>query len=175
MPCYGGKPILYTEITNDKSVEKPGTLIFEDDYLFRLATVDYDILLYKDRLAEIICFVQEGKIEELKKIYNLRRYVDDHEPTHGWTLLMIAAYHCQFEVVEYLITLGSDINAINNKGTTVIMYAKNGYVDCHDESVITYLLKNGANPYQRDYAGLNLYEYTDKQDKRITDRIKNLI
>lgn len=175
MPYYEGTPVFYTEITNDKSVEKPGTFICENDNLIRIATIDYDILLYKDRMADIINLVQDGKIEELKRINNLRRYVDEHESTHGWTLLMIAAYHCQFEVAEYLISLGSDINAINNNGTTVIMYAKNGYVDHQDDRVIAYLLKNGANPYQRDYAGLNLYNYTDKQDKRITERIKNLI
>lgn len=175
MPCYEGKPIFYTEITNDKSVDKPGTLICEDDYLFRLATIDYDILLYKDRLAEIISFVRDGKIEELKKIKNLSRYIDEHEPTHGWTLLMIAAYHCQYEVVEYLTYLGSNINAINNQGTTVIMFAKNGYLEHQNDCVIRYLLKKGANPYQRDYAGLCLYDYTDKLDKRITEKIKNLI
>ena len=86
----------------------------------------------------------------------------EQEPVHGWTLLMIAAYHNQFEIAKYLIQKGSDINAKNFKGTTVIMYAKNGMLSTGDDRLFKLLLEKGANPFVKDYAGKDLFGYIDE-------------
>ena len=79
---------------------------------------------------------------------------------------MVAAYNAQFDIAKYLISLGSDINARNYNGTTVIMYAKDGMLNSKDERLFNYLLDEGANPYLKDYSGKNLFEYIG-EDLRI--------
>ncbi len=161
MPKYKNTPIAFTQITSSKSIDKPGTKIAEDDDSFCVATIDYDIILYKDRFEYIQELVKNGNIEALKQIPFLSKYVTEHEKSHGWTLLMVAAYNNQLETAKYLVSLGSDINARNHKGTTVIMFAKNGMLNTNDDQLFKYLLGKGSNPYLKDYTGKNLFAYID--------------
>lgn len=54
MPRYEGQSISYVEITDNKSTEKPGVIVKSDKYSLTLATIDYDIILHRDRLNEIV-------------------------------------------------------------------------------------------------------------------------
>lgn len=161
-PKYNEIPIVSTNVTGEKSTEKPGSLISEDTYSIRIATIDYDVILYKERMDDILGYIKEGDLESLKQVENLRDYVHEHEVSHGWTLLMVAAYNAQYEIAKYLLSLGSDINAKNYKGTTVIMYAKDGMLNTKDDRLFNYLLDKGANPFLKDYSGKNLFEYVSE-------------
>lgn len=159
LPKFNDTEIVSTQITFDKSTEKPGTIVAEDSNSICISSIDYDIILYKDRMSEIIEYVENGNLKDLKKVNNLSDYIQEHEATHGWTLLMVAAYNSQYEVVRYLLSLGSDVNARNYKGTTVIMYAKDGMIKSKDDRSFNYLLDKGANPFLKDYSVKNLFEY----------------
>ena len=158
-PKFEKTKIVSTRITCDKSTERPGTLIKEDANSFRVATIDYDIILFKERMGDVIELVKTGDVASLKQIGNIVDYIHEHESTHGWTLLMVAAYHAKYEVAKYLISLGSDINARNFNGTTVIMYAKDGMLNTGDKKLFNYLMEQGANPFFKDYSEKNLFEY----------------
>ena len=165
LPHYEGQPISYVEITGQKSNEKPGTIVRRDEHTFTLATIDYDIILHCDRLNELVAIVSQGDLDTLKSIENIDRYVLEQEPEHGWTLLMVASYYNQFEIARYLIRKGSDVNAKNYKGTTVIMYAKDGMLRTEDDRLFNSLLSLGANPYIQDYTGRDLFDYIDNKLK----------
>jgi methionyl-tRNA formyltransferase len=158
-PKFNKIPITSTKITCEKSTEKPGTLVSEDNYSIRIATIDYDVVLYKEKMDNILEYVKKGNLKELKQVNNLSDYIHEHEAAHGWTMLMVAAYYAQYDVARYLLSLGSDINARNYKGTTVIMYAKDGMIKTTDDKLFHYLLEQGANPFLKDYSGKNLFEY----------------
>ena len=162
LPMYEDTPISYIEFTLSKSTEKPGSKLDETEDTFKVATIDYDIILHKDRLNELIDIVSKGKLDELKRVKDLNRYIGEQDPVHGWTLLMVAAYHCQFEVAKHLLKLGSDINAQNYNGTSVIMYAKNGMLSTSDDRLLKLLLRKGANPFIQDYSGKDLFSYIDE-------------
>ena len=159
LPKFNETRIVSTRITREKSTEKPGTIISEDTNSICIATIDYDVILYKERMDDILGYVKGGDLKNLKQVENLIDYIYEHEATHGWTLLMVAAYYAQYDVAKYLLSLGSDINARNYKGTTVIMYAKDGMLNTKDDTLFNYLLDQGANPYLKDYSGRNLFEY----------------
>lgn len=165
LPKFNETQIVSTKVTYDKSTEKPGTVISEDSNSIRIASIDYDIILYKERMDIILEYVKKGNLKNLKHVGNLLDYIYEHEATHGWTLLMVAAYNAQYDVAKYLLSLGSDINARNYKGTTVIMYAKDGMINTNDDKLFNYLLDQGANPYLKDYSGKNLLEYIDSDLK----------
>ena len=159
LPKFNDTRVVSTKVTIKKSTEKPGTVISEDSNSIRIATIDYDVILYKERMSDILGYVKKGDLRSLKQVENLVDYIHEHEATHGWTLLMVAAYNAQYDVAKYLLSLGSDINARNYKGTTVIMYAKDGMININDDKLFNYLLEQGANPYLKDYSGKNLFEY----------------
>ncbi len=165
LPQFNGMPISYVEMTKLKSTEKPGSVVENDSDNIRISTIDYDVILHRDRLSDYMSIVENGDLEQLKSIADIRRYISEQEPIHGWTLLMIAAYHNNLEVAEYLIRMGSDINAQNYKGTTVIMYAKDGMFQTGDDRLFNLLLTKGANPYIKDYSGKNLFHYIDNAVK----------
>lgn len=166
LPQYDGHSISHVDITDKKSHEKPGTLVNSDEYSYTLSTIDYDIILHSDRLNEIIETIRQGDYESLKKVKDIEHYVSEHESEHGWTLLMVAAYYNQFDIAKYLIQRGSNIDDRNYKGTTVIMYAREGMQETNDDRLFKYLLSMGANPYQKDYSGNNLFHYVDDKIKR---------
>ena len=159
LPKYNETAIVSTKVTRNKSKDKPGTKTFEDFNSICVATIDYDIILYKDRMDDILTLIKIGDFDELKKINNLKDYINEHEKSHGWTLLMVASYYAQYDIAKYLLSLGSDINARNYNGTTVIMFAKDGMLNTNENKLFYYLLNNGANPYLKDYSGKNLFEY----------------
>lgn len=161
LPKVFGEPIFYTQITYDKSVEKPGTIIENNVDFIRVATIDYDIILYKDRLDDVMDCCKRNDLIKLENITNLYRYINEKEKAHGWTPLIVAAYFNSFEVLKYLVENGADINGINNNGTTVIMYAKNGCMSIGDFRPFDFLLEKGANPNIQDYNGKDLFDYID--------------
>lgn len=165
LPQFAGESISYVEITSKKSEKKPGTLINQDEDSYMVSTIDYDVILHRDRLSDLVTMVEKGDLERLKQVNDIQRYVSEQEPIHGWTLLMIAAYHNHMDVAEYLLRRGSYIDAQNYKGTTVIMYAKNGMLKTGDDRLFNLLLAKGANPYIKDYSGKNLFDYIDDSVK----------
>lgn len=161
LPEVLGEPIFYTHITNDKSVEKPGTIIENNIDFIRTATIDYDIILYKDRLDYVMDCCKNNNLIGLLNITNLYRYINEKEKAHGWTPLIVAAYFNSFKVLKYLIENGADINGANNNGTTVIMYAKDGSILTGEFQTLDFLLENGADPNIQDYNGKDLFDYID--------------
>ena len=162
LPVVEGYPIFYTEITDCKSTEKAGTIIENQADYIRVATIDYDILLYKDRLEEVMQCARTNDLNSLLNINHLYKYINEKEKTHGWTPLIVAAYHNSYDIVKFLVEHGANINCTNYNGTTVIMYAKNGSMSTGGFKSIDYLLEHGANPNIKDYMDKNLFDYIDE-------------
>ncbi|MFI3175909.1 MAG: formyltransferase family protein [Eubacteriales bacterium] len=57
--------ISHGEITSDRSTARPGTIIQEDGWIYLIATIDYDIYLYKDRLEDMMAACTNGDVEFL--------------------------------------------------------------------------------------------------------------
>lgn len=63
-----------------------------------------------------------------------------HKDNNGFTALMHAASHCPLNTIKLLIKKGSDINATDNEGKSVLMHSTKNSID-----IVKYLLKKGAN------------------------------
>ena len=57
--------------------------------------------------------VTEGNVDELPKVINLAQI--DHKYHFGFTLLHYAAKENKLEVIEYLLSSGCDINAVDDE------------------------------------------------------------
>lgn len=61
--------------------------------------------------------------------------------------------------------MGANVNAVNKKGTTVFMYAKTPVQNRHkDTSLLTYLLKCGAEINKKDTFGKTVLDYVIEND-----------
>lgn len=172
LPKFEDYTILYCKYTQDKSLEAPGTIVDKTDKYLRVATIDYDILLYVDRFAELMEAVRNNDIEKIKLEKDLSYYKEEKETTHGWTLLMVAAYLNHFEIVKVLINSGFSLNEVNYNGTTVAMYAKDGALKTKNTDSLFYIIEHGADLTAKDLNEKDLFDYLNGQDKELANIIR---
>ena len=94
-----------------------------------------------------IQLVTEGNVNELPKVIDLAQI--DHKYQLGFTLLHYAVKENKLEVIEYLVSSGCDINAVDDEGQTPLHKST---VFGHAESA-KLLIDKGANVNQIDNNG----------------------
>ena len=144
MPSFNNWQIIRTEITANKSIKKPGSLVFENEELFLLASIDYDIILYKDYYPVLWLAAKTGDIQSLKSSL---KYISDIDMRnkYGQNALLISACNGHVEIMNELLKQGSNVNSANYEGATALMHAFNYYRSSSDKSVVDLLIKFGAD------------------------------
>lgn len=163
LPEVYERRIRFCKITTNRSIEKPGTILWQNDDLMMLATIDYDIALYFDKFDLVIKACSEGDIQTLKTIQGLNHYLNEKE-NHGWTPLIIATYNGFYDLALFLIANGADINVKNNNGTNLLMYAKDAYLKTGDNRLFDYFYKRGFSLDSIDYVYKSLKDYCIEQN-----------
>ncbi len=93
-------------------------------------------------------FARHGNVDELSKMINAGLNVDLCD-TKGNTLLMLASYNNQEEVVKYLIKNDASIDKKNDRGQTPLAgVCFKGYLN-----IVKLLVENGANIYEDNGLG----------------------
>jgi len=161
-PKFKSFKIYKSEMTNTPSLLSPGSIIEEDLEKAVIATIDFDIIVYKDYYS-LIC--ECAMVDDYIMAETILEYVDDIQvlDKNGWNPLIIAAYNGSFNMVELLLKNGANPNSTNLNGTTALMYAKNAYLINEDDSVLKLLLENGADPKIKDIHGKTIYEYIEDE------------
>lgn len=77
----------------------------------------------------------------------------------GWTPLIVASFHGHLDLIRALIARGANVNAVNGKGTSVLMYAKSAALRDGCYTVMDILLAAGADPFHRDIFGRDIEDY----------------
>ena len=167
LPKLNGHAVHKVEITEKRSTARPGCITSVTPNYHIQATVDYDVIVYYDQMELILRCCRENNVGTLKSIPHLKSYLNEHEPTHGWTPLMVAAYHHSKEVCAYLLRMGANVNARNFKGTTVLMYAKDAALAASDFAYLDLFLEHGADKHARDISGLSLADYLHEQSDEL--------
>ena len=101
LPTVEGNKIADIQITIEKSKEKAGTVLYQDEHIIRYATIDYDIILYIDRWGELLEACKEGNLSLVKKIACNTRYLYEYD-TEGNSAMDIARKYNQSKVMEYI-------------------------------------------------------------------------
>lgn len=143
-------------ILDDVSMEKPGTVL-ENTYTYtKIATIDYDILLYKDTFYNAIDVIKSGG--DARKLCDSNKIIESQDE-QGWSLLSVAVYNNNFKMVKWLVDRGADIRVVSNNGTTLLMLAKDCFKRTRDATIFGYLVEQGLDLNQKDYYGLELADY----------------
>lgn len=162
MPTFNGIDIISCEITDIRSECKPGIIIKENVSLLEVSTIDFDVILYKDRFDELFESCKTGDLDKVKKICKVKAHIEVADD-HGWTPLIVATYNNHFDVVTYLIDVGASIYAKNYNGTNLLMYAKEAYKQFGDRRLFDLYKDLGLDIFEKDEYGLNVVDYI-KQD-----------
>jgi len=172
---YKGISLIGSKITDYVSIEKPGTVLSEDDVSMKIASIDYDIILYKDVLDSIIDAVKEHNPEKVKRLCVYEKIVNDKD-SHGWTPLTVAVYNSDLDLARWFVSRGASDTVVNHNGTTMLMYAKDAGLNSGDWSVFRWLLDEGADPHAKDYSGKAIIDYLDDEKlSRIPEDIRAVL
>lgn len=162
LPQINGKKVTHCLITEEVSKEKPGTILEEQKWYYKISTIDYNLLLYKDAFEYILELCRLGESEKLQWFIENGYNMNDQN-SKGWTPIIVAAYHGQYEVVKRLIEHGVCVNKTNYNGTTPLMYAKDYAFSTNDFKTVQLLFKCGAGISQKDYNNKSLKDYICEQ------------
>ena len=128
---------------------------------FEVATIDYDIILYKDVLNELFEAIRMFNNNHAKELCASKKIINDKD-AHGWSPLTVAVYYSNVEMIKYLISRGADFFVLNNNGTNLLMYAKDAYLRKKDNCSFRIIKNMGVDEYQKDYNGNDLFYYMEK-------------
>lgn len=160
LPVVHGHKIFDYEVTLTLSTLKPGSVVEVTENWIKIATVDYDIVLYFDQFEEILNACKDGDLDYLRSVPNLEKYLEQKNDK-GWTPLIVATYNNQIKVVEHLLLMNANVYVKNHNGTNLLMYAKNTYLDHGDTTLLKEIYSCGVRPEEMDYMGYDLFYYIE--------------
>jgi len=165
LPKVFGKSIVEVGITPNRSFKKAGSLIEDNEDRLRVATVDYDVVLYVDKLHGVLDSIKTCRPEQVPELLNHIAGINDRNEK-GWSPLIVSSFNGNYGVVEKLLSLGADVNDFNNKGTTVLMYAKDFAIENGDKRIFDLLKSYGADVEAKDFQGKTLRDYVNTEQAR---------
>lgn len=168
---FGGSRLIAGEITKTISTKRSGTVLGENDICFNVSTIDYDVVLYKDVLYKLFNAIKNYDNNSAIFYCSCSKIINDKDE-HGWTPLIVATYHNNKKMVEWLVENGADIHAVNNNGTNLLMYAKEAYKETGDNSLFHFYHTKGLQEDMKDYSGKDLYYYLDEDGIQLTELLK---
>jgi methionyl-tRNA formyltransferase len=101
---------------------------------------------------QLVQFIKFSSVMNIKEIH------DDK----GRNLLITAAFHHSYKIVDFLLDSGLSINSVNKNGTTVLMYAKTKVLENRNFSFLQYLINKGANVYLKDRFKKDIFDYINE-------------
>lgn len=164
-------PIIDVEILDEKSSIKAGTVIEENKSSFKVSSIDYNVILYKDEFEYLLSCIQEFNNEEVERILKLKNYIDEKNH-YGWTPLMVATYNNNKDIFYLLLKYGANINEKNWNGTNLLMYAKDCYLRTGDSELFEYLYDSGLSIYDKDFYDKSLINYCEKSKTKMIGKVK---
>lgn len=174
LPKFQNHQIEKGEITELNSTLNPGDVVCEDDYKIHVATIDYDILLYKDFYKVLWGYCEINDHSSLKNLLSIKKFDIETKTNEGWTALIIAAYNGAYECLNLLIENGANVNAVNYNYTTALMYAKTNYLKTKNKKCLNMLIDSGANLNAKDIYGKTILDWANEEDKPLYNYLKKL-
>ncbi|MGL5931842.1 MAG: formyltransferase family protein [Cetobacterium sp.] len=162
IPKIKDSKIISSRIINIRSTKKTGTILFEDNSQIMISTIDYNIVLYKDREEELFKACEVGDLKIVKDICTVKDHINIQNEK-GWTPLIVATYNGHIEIVEFLIGIGANIELANFNGTNLLMYAKDFYKKSKNKYLFNLFLDLGITKDKKDYFGKSLNDYLKEE------------
>ncbi|MDA7521079.1 ankyrin repeat domain-containing protein [Verrucomicrobia bacterium] len=103
---------------------------------------------------------ESGHFGTVEKFVKQATHPIDAVSVEGWTGLIMACYNQNNEEAKFLVENGANVNATNQNGTTVFMYAKTPIQKFPKKTeLLAYLLDHGANINALDNRHKSVLDY----------------
>ncbi len=175
IPSVKGYRIYSTQVLPEKSSTNPGKILKDEYYFLDIATIDYNIRLFKDLRNTLFNLAKKGDLQMLEEFIKAG-YDINQRSSEGWDIAIIAAYNDQFEFLDHLLdNLNWDINTRNNNGTTLVMYlmtrASRG---TETDYLKKFLTRTNLNVLLTDFSKKNIWQYaTQYENEEVIHLLKN--
>jgi methionyl-tRNA formyltransferase len=163
VPKVGNFFVSSAAIKNTKSFIKPGTLLAVTETELHLSSIDYDVVLYRDKDAELLEAAENNNVDVVLKCINCGVDINKRNGK-GWTPLIVASFNGAESVMEVLIEAGADTNKPNYKGTTPLMYAMSNYEKSRSRLSFDLLLKHRADVELHDVYNKTIQDYARQRN-----------
>lgn len=173
LPKFNDVEIGCWDITSNKSLLKPGTIVKEINNSFIISTIDFDVILGKDLFNLLWHYCKINDHTSLNNLLEANNLDLETKSKEGWTALIIAVYNGSFECVLLLVDAGANVNAHNYNYTSVLMYAKTNAVKTNDRRIIDKLIDNGANIFLKDIFGKTVIDWVKEEDNELHNYFKS--
>ncbi|XP_063436926.1 ankyrin repeat domain-containing protein 2-like [Mytilus trossulus] len=127
--------------------------------------------------GKLITAAKVGNIEEVELCVKNRANLECRDGDWGQTPLMLAAEKGHMEVVTYLVTHGSQLDATSKYGETALhLAAEFGRID-----VTKCLIDQGCSPWVKSLEGrtpydlVNIYSFDDEEEKRKKEEVMDFL
>lgn len=169
LPKFEDWEIINTKILSERSINKPGSVVRENEESIVVSTIDYNIKLFKDYYEKFWSNCTSGELKEIEKI--LHRIPDINlKNKMSWNAIIIATYNGHLNLLKFLVGAGAKLASTNKNGTTLLMYALSYYERSNDKSVFEYLCSHGASWEKLDTKGKSVTDYII--EKKLDDLLK---
>ncbi len=160
------KAIASVEILKIQSDRYPGSLIEKNEGEFRVATKDFDVILYVDNLLTELEKIPTSSLEDVKS--GLKNYLGVNDKSVcGKSPIMIAALCGRKDLCEFFLKLGAEINDQDFKGDSVLFYASKYALKTGDIEFFKFILSKGADPNITNWNGQFLKDLLSEKDKGV--------
>lgn len=161
LPYIHNHKVTHSCILDSKSKKAPGTIVEDHENYLILSSIDYDVMVYKDCLDDILFLAETGQTKKIEKLQKLGLNIFEKNDK-GWDALIVAAYYEQLEMCKWLLSQGANVNTTNYNGTSPLMYAMSAASQSGNMQVMSCLIENGANIHHKDFAEKSLIEYAQE-------------
>jgi methionyl-tRNA formyltransferase len=166
LPKFNKIEIRFAKITDERSRIKPNQVLEETFFYIKLSTVDYNVILFKDKLEEMLQATRDGE-NKLVREYIEFDYPLNDKNKQGWDLLIVATYSGNEEIFNSLIKRNVNRFTKNYNGTNLLMYALTPFEKFKKDYFFKKLLNLGLSPYLKDNNDLTTLDWIDRRKLKL--------
>ena len=143
VPKVHGYFVNSASVQSMKSSKKPGTLVSVTATELIVSTLDFDVILHRDKNSELFRSAITNDIELAIECTESGADINARQG-NGWTPVIVSSFNGSIDVLRIIIQNGADVNITNYKGTTPLMYAMTYYEKSGQRDLFDLLLESGA-------------------------------
>lgn len=143
LPEIHGRKVVKADITEIRSRQRPGSVLLENGTQMLVATIDYDVIIYFDRMKELHTACIRGEFDRVRELAAVKEAINAKD-SRGRSALMLAVLHNRKEITEYLVLNGADLFAVDHQGRSVCKYAAAGSYYHRDDEIFLWMRGLGA-------------------------------
>ena len=128
-------------------------------------------LIYRNKVNNCYMAIKNDNVTKLNENY-LNEFIS-YKNNYGRGLLSEACYNNAVNCVKYLIEKKCNVNEINDKGTTPIMYSKSLIIKSQNsvdfskvKKIINELKIHGADIHKKDIFEKSVFDYLEDEEKK---------